>query len=101
MNDVYSLTTQEALKVQLQKEQEKNQNEITELQKHFKIVGPHRADMSISIALYDCEKIVEQIEEIEHDEKRLKTAYRIFNLDMTVSKDLQSIKKVILPIESI
>ena len=50
--------------------------------------------MSITIALADCEKIEEQIDEIEYEEKRLKTAYRIFNLDMVASKDLPNIRKV-------
>jgi hypothetical protein len=50
--------------------------------------------MAIPIALNKCEKIEEQIEKIENDEKRLKITYRIFNLDMINSKDLQYIKKV-------
>jgi len=80
--------------VQLQKEQEKIQNEIFQLQKSFKIIGPHRADMGISIALNECEQIEEQIEKFENDEKQLKIAYRIFSLDMIGSKELQNIKKV-------
>ncbi|CAF0769681.1 unnamed protein product [Adineta ricciae] len=91
----------EAFKVQLQKEHDKSQNDIVELLKVFQLVGPHRADMSITIALADCEKIEEQIDEIENEEKRLKTAYRIFNLDMIVSKDLQSIRKDVEILKSI
>ncbi len=85
---------QEAFKIQLQKEQEKTQNDIIELQKNFKIIGPHRADLPILIALNECDKIEEQIEKIENEEKRLKSAYRIFNLDLINSKELQYIKKV-------
>ncbi|CAF4679062.1 unnamed protein product [Rotaria sp. Silwood1] len=91
----------EAFKIQLQKEQEKNLNEIFELQKYFKITGPHQADISVSIALNKCEQIEEQIEQMENDEKRLKIAYRIFNLDMTVSKNLQNLKKDIEILKSI
>ncbi|CAF0762898.1 unnamed protein product [Adineta steineri] len=91
----------ETFKSQLQKEHEKNQNEIIDLQKYFKVLGPHQADMSIIIALNDCNKIEEQIEEIENDEKRLKTAYRIFQIDMNVSKDLQNTKKDIEILKSI
>ena len=84
----------ETFKVQLQQEHEKNENEIIELQDSFKITGPHQADMPISVALNQCKKNEEQIEQIENVERRLKVAYRIFNLDMTFSKELQSIKKV-------
>jgi hypothetical protein len=52
--------------------------------------------MEISIALNECKKIEEQIDKLENDEKRLKIAYRIFNLDMIASKDLQYIKKVLI-----
>lgn len=85
---------QETFKIQLQKEQEKTQNDINELQKNFKITGPHRADLPIQIALNECNQIEEQIEKIENEEKRLKSAYRIFNLDLINSKELQNIKKV-------
>ncbi|CAF2418248.1 unnamed protein product [Rotaria sp. Silwood2] len=91
----------EAFKIQLQKEQEKNLNEILELQKYFKITGPHQADISVSMALNKCEQIEEQIEQMENDEKRLKIAYRIFNLDMIVSKELQNLKKDIDILKSI
>jgi hypothetical protein len=50
--------------------------------------------MEIFIALNECTKIEEQITKIENDEQRLKIAYRIFNLDMIISKDLQYVKKV-------
>ena len=62
----------------------------------MQINGPHRADMSILVALNECEKIEEQIEQIEQEEKRLKAAYRIFQFDLINSKELQSIKKVCL-----
>ncbi|UJR33040.1 hypothetical protein I4U23_020499 [Adineta vaga] len=91
----------EAFKVQLQKEHEKIHHEIIELHKVFQFIGPHRADMFISIALNDCEKIEEQIDEIENQEKRLKNAYRIFNLDMIFSKDLQNIQKDVGILKSI
>jgi hypothetical protein len=84
------------MKIQLQKEQEKTLNEIIDLQKLFKITGPHRADIPIPIALNECDKIEEQIEKIENDEKRLKIAYRIFHFDMISSKELQNIKKVFI-----
>jgi len=44
--------------------------------------------------LNECQRIEEQIEKIENEEKRLKLAYRIFQLDMNQSKDLQNFKKV-------
>ena len=50
--------------------------------------------MSIEVALQECEQIENQIEAIEHDEKRIKNAFRVFNLDMSISKDLPPIKKV-------
>ena len=60
----------------------------------MKITGPHRADISIEVALQECEQIENQIEAIEHDEQRIKNAFRVFNLDMSISKDLPPIKKV-------
>ena len=86
---------QEAFKIQLQKEQEKTQNDINELQKILKITGPHHADLPILVALNECDNLEEQIEKIENEEKRLKSAYRIFNLDLINSKELQYIKKVV------
>lgn len=60
----------------------------------MKITGPHRADMSVEVALQECEQIENQIEAIEHDEQRIKNSFRVFNLDMSMSKDLPPIKKV-------
>lgn len=80
----------------MQKEQEKNVNDTIELQRSFKTKGPHQADLSITVALNQCKTIEEQIEQIENDEKRLKSIYRLFNLDMHFSKELQSLKKVSL-----
>ena len=85
---------QEAFQIQLQKEQEKTQNEITELQRTLKATGPHRADLPISVALNECDHIEEQIEKLEKEEKRLRSAYRIFHLDFIGSKELQYVKKV-------
>ncbi|CAF4244089.1 unnamed protein product, partial [Rotaria magnacalcarata] len=91
----------EAFKIQLHKEQEKHLNEIFELQKSFKITGPHQADIPVSVALNQCEEIEEYITNMENDEKRLKIAYRIFNLDMNFSKELPNLKKDIEILKSI
>ncbi|CAF0727175.1 unnamed protein product [Didymodactylos carnosus] len=91
----------EEMKVLLQKEQEKCQNQIIELQKFLKIKGPHGAEIAVHTALSEIESIENQIAGIENDEKRLKIAYRIFNLDMPVSKELQNIKKDIEILKSI
>ncbi|CAF4716798.1 unnamed protein product [Rotaria socialis] len=91
----------EAFKIQLHKEQEKTLNEIFDLQKSFKITGPHQADIPVWVALNQCEEIEEYIKNMENDEKRLKIAYRIFNLDMNFSKELPNLKKDIEILKSI
>jgi hypothetical protein len=56
--------------------------------------GPHQADMLSSLALTECDRIDKEIDRIGHEQQRLQHVYRIFNVDMSLSKDLPLIRKV-------